>query len=70
MHDSDRRSPSLLIGQQTLRNTAAGIVWESLIGDHCSEAERQRKQKALLDYCGQDTLGMVRLIEKLQRVSA
>jgi hypothetical protein len=27
---------------------AAGLAWESLIGDDCSEAERQRKQKALL----------------------
>ena len=48
---------------------AAGLAWESLIGGDCSEAERQRKQKALLDYCGQDTLGMVRLVEELQKVS-
>jgi hypothetical protein len=25
--------------------------------------------KALLDYCGQDTLGMVGLVEKLQHIS-
>jgi hypothetical protein len=29
------------------------------------EAERQRKRKALLDYCGQDTLVMVNLLERL-----
>lgn len=47
----------------------AGLVWESLIGGHCGEAERHRNQQALLDYCEQDTLGMVRLVEKLQCVS-
>jgi predicted RecB family nuclease len=46
---------------------AAGLAWESLIGDDCSEAERQRKQKALLDYCCQDTLGMVKLVELLRQ---
>ena len=28
--------------------------------------ERERIRKALLDYCGQDTLAMVRLLEKLR----
>lgn len=41
---------------------AAGIAWESLIGGDCSEAVLQRKRKALLDYCGQDTLGLVKLL--------
>ena len=45
---------------------AAGVAWESLISGDCSEAECQRKQKALLDYCGQDTLGMVKLREVLR----
>ena len=56
-------------GLEVADGQAAGLAWESLIGGECSGAERQRKQKALLDYCGQDTLGMVRLVEKLQRVS-
>jgi hypothetical protein len=56
-------------GMEVADGQAAGLAWESLIGSGCSEAERQRKQKALLDYCGQDTLGMVKLVEKLQRVS-
>jgi hypothetical protein len=46
---------------------AAGLAWESLIGRDCGEAERQRKRKALLDYCGQDTLAMVKIIETLMR---
>ena len=57
-------------GMEVADGQAAGMAWESLIGGDCSEAERQQKRKALLDYCGQDTLGMVRLVEKLQRVSA
>jgi len=28
--------------------------------------ERDRIRKALLDYCGQDTLALVRLLEKLK----
>lgn len=49
---------------------AAGLAWESLISGDCSEAERQRKRKALLDYCGQDTLGMVSLLELLSSVTS
>jgi predicted RecB family nuclease len=53
-------------GMEVADGQAAGLVWESLIGGDCGEAERQRKRKALLDYCGQDTLGMVRLLEVLR----
>ena len=31
---------------------------------------RDRIKKALLDYCGQDTLAMVRLLERLRLVTA
>lgn len=54
-------------GMEVADGLTAGIAWESLIGSDCEEAERQRKQQALLDYCGQDTLGMVRLLEVLKR---
>jgi len=30
-----------------------------------SEAERQQKRKELLDYCGMDTMAMVRLVDRL-----
>ncbi len=56
-------------GMEVADGQAAGLAWESLIGDDCSEAERQQKRKALLDYCGQDTLGMVRLVDRLRNVS-
>jgi predicted RecB family nuclease len=46
---------------------AAGLAWESLIRGECSEAERREKQKALLEYCRQDTLGIVRLNEVIRR---
>jgi predicted RecB family nuclease len=56
-------------GMDVADGQAAGLAWESLIGGDCSEAERQRKRKGLLDYCGQDTLGMVKLVDRLQHVS-
>src|SRR5579859_2364131 len=56
-------------GMEVADGQAAGFAWESLIGGDWSEAERKQKRQALLDYCGKDTLGMVRLVEKLQRVS-
>jgi hypothetical protein len=49
-------------GLEVADGQAAGLAWESLIGGDCSEVERRRKQKALLDYRGQDPLGMVRLL--------
>jgi predicted RecB family nuclease len=54
-------------GMEVADGQAAGLAWESLICGDCSEAERQRKRKTLLEYCCQDTLGMVRLVEKLQQ---
>jgi hypothetical protein len=48
---------------------AAGLVWESLVNSGLDRDEHDRIRKALLDYCGQDTLGMVRLVEKLRHVS-
>ena len=47
----------------------AGAAWESLVRGGWSEAERQQKREKLLDYCGQDTLAMVRLLENLRLVS-
>ena len=52
-------------GMEVADGHAAGLAWESLTSGDCSETERQQKRKALLEYCGQDTLGMIRLVEKL-----
>jgi predicted RecB family nuclease len=47
---------------------AAELAWESLVRGGLDQAERDRIRKALLDYCGQDTLAMVRLLERLFNV--
>lgn len=49
-------------GMEVSNGTAAGLVWGSSISGDCNETERQRKRKALLDYCGQDTLATVNLL--------
>jgi predicted RecB family nuclease len=46
--------------------TDAGLAWESLLRGGLDQVERERTRKALLDYCGQDTLAMVRLLERLR----
>jgi len=48
----------------------AGLAWESLLRGRLDGAERERIAKALLAYCGQDTLALVRLTEKLRFASA
>jgi len=53
-------------GMEVSDGKAAGIAWESIVAGECSETQRQRKRKALLDYCGQDTLAMVKLLEGLR----
>jgi predicted RecB family nuclease len=53
-------------GMEVADGQAAGLAWESLIRSDCGQAEQQRIKKALLDYCGQDTLGMVKLLEGLR----
>ena len=44
----------------------AGLAWESLVQRKLDVDERDRIKKALLGYCRQDTLAMVRLMEKLK----
>jgi hypothetical protein len=33
------------------------------------QAERERIKKAVLDYCGQDTFAMIRLVERLHHAA-
>lgn len=56
-------------GMEVPNGQAAGLAWESMIGGNASESERHAKRKALLDYCGQDTFALVRLLEKLRLAS-
>jgi predicted RecB family nuclease len=56
-------------GMEVADGQAAGLAWESLVRGGLDHGERGRIRKALLDYCGQDTLGLVRLVEKLRHVT-
>jgi hypothetical protein len=47
----------------------AGLAWESLLRGGLDQDERNKIKKALLAYCEQDTLALVRLLEKLRLVS-
>jgi len=55
-------------GMEVANGQDAGLAWNSLVRGGLDQAERDRIRKALLDYCGQDTLAMVRLLEKLRSV--
>ncbi len=59
--------PSLTYdGMAVANGRDAGLAWESLVRGSLDASERDRIREALLDYCGQDTLAMVRLLEKLR----
>lgn len=47
--------------------TAAGLAWIRFVDSATGADERKRLKKALLKYCGQDTLGLVRLIDVLRK---
>ncbi len=53
-------------GMEVANGQAAGLAWESLVRGGLDCDERERIRKALLDYCGQDTLAMVRLLRKAE----
>ena len=61
-----------LVPELTYENMAvangqdAGLAWESLVRGNLDGAEHEKVRKALLDYCGQDTLALVRLLEALR----
>jgi predicted RecB family nuclease len=56
-------------GMEVGNGQDAGLAWESLVRGGLNCDERQRIEKALLDYCGQDTLGLFRLFETLRSIS-
>jgi hypothetical protein len=43
----------------------AGMAWEFLVRGNVDEVEREKTRKALLEYCGKDTLALVRLLTVL-----
>jgi predicted RecB family nuclease len=56
-------------GMEVADGQAAGLAWESLVRGGLDHGARERIRKALLAYCGRDTLGMMALLEKLQDAS-
>ena len=54
-------------GMQVANGQDAGLAWESLVRGSLDCGERERIRKALLDYCGQDTLALVILLGVLQQ---
>jgi hypothetical protein len=54
-------------GMEVANGTDAGVAWESMVRGGLDDVESAKIKKALLDYCGQDTLAPVRLVVELQR---
>ncbi len=52
-------------GMEVADGTDAGLAWESLVQGGLDQSECQRIRKALLVYCGQDTLALVKLLSYL-----
>lgn len=50
-------------GMEVSHGEEAGLAWEKLFRGRLSQAEKLRLRIALLEYCGQDTLAMVRLLD-------
>jgi hypothetical protein len=56
-------------GMEVAHGGQAGLAWEQMIRGEIDPAERQRLRVALLDYCRQDTLAMVKILERLRAFS-
>ena len=56
-------------GMEVANGQAAGVAWESLVRGGLDRGEYDRIRKALLVYCGLDTLAMVKLLDKLRQTS-
>jgi predicted RecB family nuclease len=53
-------------GMEVADGQDAGLAWESLIRGGLDQGEHKRLRTALLAYCGQDTLALVWLLDKLR----
>ena len=56
-------------GMEVAHGGEAGLAWEQMIRGELDPAERQRLKSALLAYCRQDTLAMVKILERLRAFS-
>jgi predicted RecB family nuclease len=57
-------------GMAVANGQAAGLAWESLVSGRLDQTETDTIRKALLGYCRQDTLALVRLLDTLRASSA
>ncbi|HXW92953.1 MAG TPA: DUF2779 domain-containing protein [Terriglobales bacterium] len=57
-------------GMQVANGQDAGLAWESLVRGHLDCDERGRIRRALLDYCGKDTLALAALVKHLRSLWA
>jgi Domain of unknown function(DUF2779) len=53
-------------GMEVAHGGEAGLAWEQMIRGELSPTDRQRLKDALLAYCRQDTLAMVKILERLR----
>jgi hypothetical protein len=53
-------------GMEVSEGSEAGLTWEKMMCDQVDATERNRLREALLAYCKQDTLAMVRLLDVLR----
>jgi hypothetical protein len=56
-------------GMQVANGQDAGLAWESLMRGNLDSGERERIRTALLDYCGLDTLALMKALEKVRSIS-
>ena len=56
-------------GMEVANGNEAGLVWEQMIRGNFGPTERKQWRAALLAYCRQDTMAMVRILERLRRES-
>jgi predicted RecB family nuclease len=55
-------------GMEVADGQAAGLAWGTLVHGGLDREEHDRIRQALLDYCGQDTLALVKMLEALNVV--
>jgi len=56
-------------GMRVSDGQAAGLAWEAFVRGNVDGSDGDKLKRALLDYCGQDTLALVRLMDVLRVVS-
>jgi predicted RecB family nuclease len=57
-------------GMAVANGQEAGLAWESLVWGTVNQGEHDSIRKSLLEYCGLDTLALVRLLDNLLRYAS